>query len=39
MPATSHRSQWLLSLAFFGAILLALIIAAVLADPFTANIP
>jgi hypothetical protein len=38
MPATSHRFEWLLSLALFGAILLALIIAAVLVDPFTANI-
>ena len=34
-----RRTEWLLMLALFGAILVALIIAAVLADPYTANVP
>ena len=39
MTLSTRRAQYLLSLALFGAILLALIIAAVLTDPFTANVP
>jgi hypothetical protein len=39
MPVTSRDTQWYVGLAIFSVILLALIIAAVLVDPFTANIP
>jgi hypothetical protein len=38
MPESRLRSQWVISLVIFAAIVLALIIAAVIADPFTANI-
>ncbi len=33
MPVHSHRQQWLISLALFAAILLALVVAAVLQAP------
>jgi hypothetical protein len=39
MPVSRPRSQWLISLALFAAILLVLIVAAVLADPFAATVP
>jgi hypothetical protein len=35
----SGRSQWILACALFGAILLALVIAAVLLDPLAASAP
>jgi hypothetical protein len=36
---TSRRTQWLVSLVIFAAIILALIVAAVLADPFAVTVP
>ena len=35
----SHRVEWMIGFAFFAAILLALVIAAAVIDPFTANLP
>ncbi|HEY1298268.1 MAG TPA: hypothetical protein VGJ60_34745 [Chloroflexota bacterium] len=35
----SGRAQWVLALGLFGAILLALVIAALLMDPYSASVP
>jgi len=39
MPAHSRRWGWRISAALFGAILIALVIAALLLDPLTASVP
>ena len=39
MPLLTRRSQWLLSALLFGAILVALTLAAILLDPVGANLP
>ena len=39
MHATGHRWDWVLSCALFGAILLALIVAALALDPLSASLP
>jgi hypothetical protein len=35
---SGRSTQWFASLAIFAAIMLVLVIAAILSDPFTANI-
>ena len=39
MPVHSGRVQWWLSMAFFTAILLALVIAALMLNPLATTIP
>jgi hypothetical protein len=39
MHATGHRWDWVISCALFGAILLALVVAALVLDPLSASLP
>ena len=39
MPVSARRWQWVISCVVFGAILIALVIAALVLDPLSASVP